>query len=73
MGRQRRERIKVVKVGFPVPPPGGLAELKSRIEQAITPRTRVIAPRNLELEIPADMFGATAPVLAPEFAPATAP
>jgi len=40
--RQRRDGIKVVKVGFPVPPPGGLAELKSRIEQAVTPRTKVI-------------------------------
>jgi selenocysteine lyase/cysteine desulfurase len=40
--RARREGIKVVKVGFPVPPPGGLAELKNRIEQAITPRTKVV-------------------------------
>ena len=40
--RQRRDGIKVVKVGFAVPPPGGLAELKSRIEQAVTPRTKVI-------------------------------
>jgi selenocysteine lyase/cysteine desulfurase len=40
--RARREGIKVVKVGFPVPPPGGLAELEKRIEQAITPRTKVV-------------------------------
>jgi isopenicillin-N epimerase len=40
--RARREGIKIVKVGFPVPPPGGLAELKSRIEQAVTPKTKVI-------------------------------
>jgi isopenicillin-N epimerase len=40
--RQRREGIKVVKVGFPVPPPGGLGELKSSIEQAITPKTKVV-------------------------------
>jgi len=40
--RERRDKIKVVKVGFPVPPPGGLGELKSRIEQAVTPKTKVI-------------------------------
>ena len=40
--RVRREGIVVKKVGFPVPPPGGLAELKSRIEQAITPKTKVV-------------------------------
>jgi isopenicillin-N epimerase len=40
--RQRRDGIKVVKVGFPVPPPGGLAELKSRLEKAITAKTKVI-------------------------------
>jgi isopenicillin-N epimerase len=40
--RARREGVKIVKVGFPVPPPGGLAELKSRIEQAVTPKTKVI-------------------------------
>jgi selenocysteine lyase/cysteine desulfurase len=40
--RVRRDRIKLTKITFPVPPPGGLADLKSRIEQAITPRTKVI-------------------------------
>lgn len=40
--RARRDGIKVIKVGFPVPPPGGLAELKSRIEQAVTPKTKVL-------------------------------
>jgi isopenicillin-N epimerase len=40
--RARREGIKVVKVGFPVPPPGGLSELESRIERAVTPKTKVV-------------------------------
>jgi isopenicillin-N epimerase len=40
--RARRDGITVKKISFPVPPPGGLAELKSRIEQAITPQTKVI-------------------------------
>jgi isopenicillin-N epimerase len=40
--RARREGIRIVKVGFAVPPPGGLAELKSRIEQAVTPKTKVV-------------------------------
>jgi isopenicillin-N epimerase len=40
--RVRRDGIKLTKISFPVPPPGGLAELRSRIEQAITPKTRVI-------------------------------
>jgi selenocysteine lyase/cysteine desulfurase len=40
--RARRDGIVVKKISFPVPPPGGFAELKSRIEQAITPRTKVI-------------------------------
>jgi len=40
--RVRRDGIVLKKVTFPVPVPGGQAELASRIEQAITPRTRVI-------------------------------
>ena len=40
--RARRDGITVKKVSFPVPPPGGLAELKSRLEAAITPKTKVI-------------------------------
>jgi selenocysteine lyase/cysteine desulfurase len=40
--RVRRDGIKLTKISFPVPPPGGLGELKSRLEQAITPKTRVI-------------------------------
>jgi len=40
--RVRRDGIKLTKISFPVPPPGGLAELKSRLEQAITPKTKVI-------------------------------
>jgi isopenicillin-N epimerase len=40
--RVRRDGIKLTKISFPVPPPGGLDELKSRIEQAITPKTKVI-------------------------------
>jgi selenocysteine lyase/cysteine desulfurase len=40
--RARREGVKVTKIGFPAPPPGGLAELKTRIEQAISPKTKVI-------------------------------
>ena len=40
--RVRRDGIKLTKISFPVPPPGGLAELRSRIEQAITPKTKVI-------------------------------
>jgi selenocysteine lyase/cysteine desulfurase len=40
--RARRDGITVKKISFPVPPPGGFAELKSRIEQAITPQTKVI-------------------------------
>ena len=40
--RVRRDGIKLTKISFPVPPPGGLNELKSRIEQAITPKTKAI-------------------------------
>ena len=40
--RVRRDGIKLTKISFPVPPPGGLNELRSRIEQAITPKTKVI-------------------------------
>ncbi|MGH9346520.1 MAG: aminotransferase class V-fold PLP-dependent enzyme [Vicinamibacterales bacterium] len=40
--RVRRDGIKLTKISFPVPPPGGLNELLSRIEQAITPKTRII-------------------------------
>jgi selenocysteine lyase/cysteine desulfurase len=40
--RVRRDGIKLTKISFPVPPPGGLGELKSRLEQAITPKTKVI-------------------------------
>jgi selenocysteine lyase/cysteine desulfurase len=40
--RARRDGITVKKISFPVPPPGGLAELKSRLEEAITPKTKVI-------------------------------
>jgi selenocysteine lyase/cysteine desulfurase len=40
--RARRDGIKVTKISFPAPPPAGLAELKDRIERAVTPRTRVI-------------------------------
>jgi len=39
--RARRDRIVVKKITFPVPPPS-LADLTSRIEQAITPRTKVL-------------------------------
>ena len=39
--RARRDGITVVKVSFPVPPPG-LDDLARRIEAAITPRTRVV-------------------------------
>ncbi|MBX3277745.1 MAG: aminotransferase class V-fold PLP-dependent enzyme [Acidobacteria bacterium] len=39
--RERRDRIVVRKVSFPVPPPG-LDDLAERIERAVTPRTRVI-------------------------------
>jgi isopenicillin-N epimerase len=40
--RARRDGIKVTKLSFPAPPPGGLAELAERVEQAITPNTRII-------------------------------
>ena len=40
--RVRRDGITLKKISFPVPPPGGFEELKSRIEQAITPKTKVI-------------------------------
>ena len=40
--RVRRDGIVLTKITFPVPVPGGHAELLSRIERAITPRTRVI-------------------------------
>ena len=40
--RVRRDGIKLTKMPFPVPPPGGHAELAERFERAITPRTRVI-------------------------------
>ena len=40
--RVRRDGIKLTKISFPVPVPGGHAELAARIERAITPRTRVI-------------------------------
>ncbi len=40
--RVRRDGIKLTKISFPVPPPGGMKELTSRFEQAITPRTKVI-------------------------------
>jgi len=40
--RVRRDGIKLTKISFPVPVPGGHAELAARIEAAITPRTRVI-------------------------------
>ncbi len=39
--RAKREKIVVKKISFPVPPPS-LADLASRIEEAITPRTKVI-------------------------------
>src|SRR5947209_12614908 len=39
--RARRDRIKVTKVSFPVPTMN-LSELTAKIEQAITPRTKVI-------------------------------
>jgi isopenicillin-N epimerase len=39
--RVRRDRIAVTKISFPVPTTN-LAELTSRIERAITPKTRVI-------------------------------
>jgi isopenicillin-N epimerase len=40
--RARRDRIRVNKISFPVPVPGGPAELIGRIEKAITPRTRIL-------------------------------
>jgi len=40
--RVRRDGIRVSKISFPVPVPGGAAELVGRIERAITPRTRII-------------------------------
>jgi isopenicillin-N epimerase len=40
--RARRDGITVKKISFPVPPPGGLGELRSRLEQAITPKTKVL-------------------------------
>ena len=40
--RVRRDNITLTKISFPVPPPGGMNELRSRFEQAITPRTKVI-------------------------------
>ena len=39
--RERRERIKLNLISFPVPPPS-LDDLVTRFEKAITPRTRVI-------------------------------
>jgi selenocysteine lyase/cysteine desulfurase len=39
--RVRRDKIKVTKISFPVPTTN-IAELTSRIEQAVTPRTKVI-------------------------------
>ncbi|MCL4811965.1 MAG: aminotransferase class V-fold PLP-dependent enzyme [Vicinamibacteraceae bacterium] len=39
--RVRRDKVVLRKVSFPVPPPS-LDDLTARIEQAITPRTRVI-------------------------------
>jgi len=39
--RARRDNIKVTKISFPVPTTN-LGELASRIEQAVTPRTKVI-------------------------------
>jgi selenocysteine lyase/cysteine desulfurase len=39
--RVRRDKIKLTKISFPVPPPS-LADLASRFEKAITPRTKVI-------------------------------
>jgi isopenicillin-N epimerase len=40
--RVRRDGIRLNKISFPVPVPGGAAELISRFERAITPRTRII-------------------------------
>lgn len=40
--RVRCDGIKLTKISFPVPPTGGHAELLTRIERAITPRTRII-------------------------------
>ena len=40
--RERRDGIRVNRISFPVPVPGGFAELAGRIEKAITPRTRII-------------------------------
>jgi isopenicillin-N epimerase len=39
--RVRRDRIVLTKISFPVPPPSQ-ADLVSRIEKAITPRTKVL-------------------------------
>ncbi len=39
--RVRRDRIGLVKVQFPVPPPG-MDDLRARLEAAITPRTKVL-------------------------------
>jgi selenocysteine lyase/cysteine desulfurase len=39
--RERRERIKLNTISFPVPPPS-MDDLYNRFERAITPRTRVI-------------------------------
>jgi isopenicillin-N epimerase len=39
--RARRDKIVVKKITFPVPPPS-LADLASRLEQAITPKTKVL-------------------------------
>ena len=39
--RERRDKIKIVKISFPVPPPS-MGELVQRLERAITPRTRVL-------------------------------
>lgn len=39
--RVRRDRIRLVKVPFPVPPPG-MDDLRARLEAAITPRTKVL-------------------------------
>jgi isopenicillin-N epimerase len=39
--RALRDRIVIKKITFPVPPPS-LADLATRVEQAITPRTKVV-------------------------------
>ena len=39
--RERRDKVKIVRISFPVPPPS-MADLVDRIERAITPRTKVL-------------------------------